>query len=86
MKGNAMGTIALYRSFHHGIPMSPSREAPAGAHEGILRRIFAAIERSQQRRAEQEAGRFIARHGGRLTDEIERQLTEHLGGGRGFAP
>jgi hypothetical protein len=63
--------------------------APARAHRGILgrilARILAAIERSDQRRIEQEAERFIAKHGGRLTDDLERQLTEHFKS-RSFLP
>ena len=43
--------------------------------------MFAAFERSREGRLEREAGRFIAKHGGRLTDDIERQLTEHFNGG-----
>jgi len=81
-----MGGIAIYRGFRlRGATVRASRRAPNSPQQGIFRRIFAAIDRWHLRRAEQEAGRFIAAHGGRLTDDIERQLTEHLGG-RGFAP
>jgi len=45
---------------------------------GLWRRLAGAIFESRQRRAELEAERFIARSGGRLTDEIERQITERL--------
>jgi hypothetical protein len=64
---------------------SPSRERDQVPRHGIIRRIFAAIERSAQRRAEREAGRFIAEHGGRITDDVERQLTARFAG-RGFLP
>jgi hypothetical protein len=78
MKGQAMGTIALHRGFHpHGTPVRGSRRALARA-QGIVRRIFSAIKHSHQRRADREAGRFIAAHGGRLTDDVERQLMEHF--------
>jgi len=50
--------------------------------QGILRRIFAAMARSQQRRMEQEVARFLAAHGGRFTDDIERQLGERFLRGR----
>ena len=80
-----MRTIALRRGFHlQRTAVQGSRTAPAGARTSILRRIFVAIERLDQRRVEREADRFIAEHGGRFTDAIERQLTEHLCGGRGF--
>ncbi|MGD0314338.1 MAG: hypothetical protein ABSB37_00010 [Xanthobacteraceae bacterium] len=81
-----MSSFALYRDFDLRRPAGPvPGSAPPRADRGILRRILAAIERSDQRRIEQEAERFIANHGGRLTDDLERQLTEHLTG-RGFPP
>jgi hypothetical protein len=82
-----MRGIALYRGFHlQRTPVRGSRSAPAGAQASILRRIFAGIDRWEQRRAEREAARFIADHGGRFTDDIERRLFERLAGGRGFGP
>jgi len=81
-----MSSIALYRDFHpHRAPQPGERSAPACEHQGILGRISAAIEHWHQSRAEQEAGRFIAERGGRLTDDIERQLGEHFIG-RGIRP
>jgi hypothetical protein len=78
--------MALHRDFHlRGTPGPISVQSPARAHKGFFRSISAAIERWQQRDTEQEAGRFIAEHGGRLTDDVERQLTEHFNG-RGFPP
>lgn len=82
-----MRSIALYRGFHlNRTPVRGSSSAPTGAQTSILRRIFAGIERWEQRRIEREAERFIAEHGGRLTDSIERELLERVCGGRGFAP
>ena len=83
-----MSSFALYQNFDLRLrrpPGSVPGSAPARAHRGIFRRILAAIESSHQRRVEREAARFIATHGGRLTDDLERQLTEHLTG-RGFPP
>lgn len=76
-----------YRDYH--LPYAFLRErnrAPGSPREGLLRRIFAAFERSHQRRLEREAGRFIAEHGGRVTDDLERQLSERVTGGGGFPP
>lgn len=81
-----MSSMALYRDFHHrdaSLPISVKR--PAGRRHSLLQRISAAIERWQQRHTEHEAGRYIAGHGGRLTDDVERQLTERFNG-RGFPP
>jgi len=72
-----MSGLALHPNFDTRAPAS----APACGRQGILARISAAIARSLERRAEQEAARFIAEHGKRLTDDIERQLTEHFNGG-----
>lgn len=80
-----MGTLALHRGFHlSGTPACRSQRAPAHRQGGILRRILAAIDRWDQRRIEREAERFIAAHGARFTDDVERQLIEHLAGRRGF--
>lgn len=86
-KARNTSSMALYRDFHlHRASLPGSTNAGACARRDILRRIFAATERWHQRHAEQEAGQFIAEHGGRLTDNVERQLTEHFNGGRGFPP
>src|SRR5215470_17622445 len=45
---------------------------------GILRRIVHAMFESRQRQADREIARFLARSGGRLTDDVERRLTGHL--------
>jgi len=83
-----MSSVALYRDRDFDLRRVPVTEptiAPARTHRGVLRRILAAMERSDQRRVEQEAARFIGKHGGRLTDDLERQLTEHFKS-RSFVP
>ena len=49
---------------------------------GILRRIFDAIlgamHESRRRQAEREIANFIARQGGHLTDDLEREMTRRL--------
>jgi hypothetical protein len=45
---------------------------------GILRRILNAIYESRRKKAELDIARFLERRGGRITDEIERQMTERL--------
>jgi hypothetical protein len=47
-------------------------------HGGILRRIFNAVSASRQRHADLEIARFIARSGGRLTDDVERQMMARI--------
>ena len=79
-----MSSMALHREYRdfdlRRVPAAPW-SAPAPARRGIFRRILAAITRSDRRHAEEAAGHFIATHGGRLTDDIERQLTEHFNRG-----
>ncbi len=49
---------------------------------GILGRTFGAIldamYESRQRQAEREIARFIALRGGRITDDLEREMTRRL--------
>jgi hypothetical protein len=61
------GLRALPRSH-----LSGRREA--GEQHGILRRIVSAIWEARRRRAEREIAGFIARRGGRITDEVEREI------------
>ena len=70
----------------------PYFEAPAAlAHRiggprrrGLLRRIFGVMFESREQQAERTAADYIARSGGRLTDEIERQITDRIIGGSGW--
>jgi hypothetical protein len=45
---------------------------------GVLRRIFEAIFESRQKQADRDIAHFLARSGGRLTDDIEREMTQRL--------
>ena len=45
---------------------------------GILRRIVQAMFEWRQAQADREIASFLARSGGRFTDDIERRLTERL--------
>ena len=51
----------------------------AGANKaGVLRRIFDAISEPRQKQADRDIARFLARSGGRLTDDMEREMTQRL--------
>jgi hypothetical protein len=79
-----MSSMALYRHLHpRHVPLHGSSKAPLSVRQGFLGRVRAAFERRRQGRIELEAGRFIATHGGRVTDDVERQLTAHFSD-RGF--
>jgi hypothetical protein len=51
---------------------------------GLLRRSLARFVQWRQRRAEQEIAIRLGLTSGRLTDEIERQISERLLNGGGF--
>ena len=48
------------------------------ATEFLFRSLAGAMLESRQAQADREIARFLARSGGRLTDDMERRLTEHL--------
>jgi hypothetical protein len=85
-----MISIPLYRDFGvAGELTHRPRCEPAPARRGLLRRVVDAIERSRQRAADRDIARVLGVNlgqDGRLTDEIERRLFEHLTGDRGFRP
>ena len=49
---------------------------------GILRRVFAALlkamDESRQRQVEREIAKYVALRGGRITDDLEREITRRL--------
>jgi hypothetical protein len=45
---------------------------------GVLRRIFDAIFASRQKQVDREITRFLARSGGRFTDDVEREMMQRL--------
>jgi Holliday junction resolvasome RuvABC ATP-dependent DNA helicase subunit len=85
-----MISIPLYRDFGVAGELTyRPRGEPAPARRGLLRRVVDAIERSHQRAAERDIARILGASlgpDGRLTDEIERRLLQHLTGDRGFRP
>ena len=82
-----MNSIPFYRDFGvAGELTRRPRGEPAPARRGLLRRVVDAIERSRQRAAEREIARILCVSDGRLTDESERRLFQHLTGDRGFRP
>ena len=68
----------------HAFPGStaalPGRSEPDHPRPGILVRLMAAIIAARRARAEAEIGRFIEAHGGRVTDDLEREISRRFGG------
>jgi len=71
-------------------PTNLPKRGPGPARRGILRRVFEAIRLSRRRAAEREIACFLGgrlgESDGRLTDEIERSLFEHLTRHSSFRP
>jgi hypothetical protein len=69
---------------HHGAILPRSHDNPAAARTavahrgGIWRRIFDAVYESRRRHADREVAAFIERSGGRMTDNIEFQISQRL--------
>ena len=55
-----------------------SKAGPVAEKPGVLRRIYDAILESRQRSANQEIARYLAQSGGRLTNNLEREVMERL--------
>lgn len=51
----------------------------AASRPGLFKRFVAALIASRERAAEREIERYIAMHGGVLTDSIERDLSRTFG-------
>ncbi|HEU0157849.1 MAG TPA: hypothetical protein VFR00_00980 [Hyphomicrobiaceae bacterium] len=60
----------------------PRAAASASPHKPVWRRAYDAVMQSQQRRAEREIAAYLSRHGGLLTDDMEREIMLHLEGRR----
>jgi hypothetical protein len=58
----------------------PQRNA-AGDKPSLLRRAFQAFTASRERTANRELERFLARSGGRFTDDLERELMRRVATG-----
>ena len=61
---------------------APRDAAPASPRKPFSQRVYAAMMRSQQRRAEREIAAYLRSHGGLLTDDMEREIMLRLEGRR----
>ena len=74
----ASTNMARAASEHRDESLRHFTEKAATHKRGLLRRIVRAMVESRQRQTDREIARFLARSGGRLTDDMERRLTQHL--------
>ena len=74
-----MTYAANYRDFgSYFRDKDSTKSSPDASKPGMLRRIFGAIFETRQEQIEREVARFVARSGGRITDDIERQIMQHF--------
>ncbi len=59
--------------------LSAAGEKASARGHGLLTRAVAAVKEARQRHAERELARFIASHGGELTDDLEREISRRFG-------
>jgi hypothetical protein len=75
----AMSYVPHARDFGSVATRMPANDDAAAKRPGILRRIFDAfIERRQRDVDRQIAGFLAARSAGKLTDELEREISHRL--------
>jgi hypothetical protein len=61
------------------LPIPPAVPAAAEpAKPNLIRRLYAAIIASRQRRAEREIADYLARSGLKFTDAVERDMERHF--------
>jgi hypothetical protein len=72
-----MTYAAHHRDFGSGSEAAATRDAVA-AKTGVLPRIFDALLGSSHNQADREIAAFVARRGGRITDDLEREMTHRL--------
>ena len=58
----------------------PATAKAKPARKPFWRAVFDSIAASRERRAEREIAAYIERHGGQLTDDVEREIMRHLNG------
>jgi hypothetical protein len=72
-----MSTLAYthFSPSHLPAATKPAKVRPA---KSFWRRAYEAFAAAQQVRAEREVGRYLQNRGGVLTDDVEREIMEHL--------
>ncbi|HEX2727084.1 MAG TPA: hypothetical protein VHN20_14790 [Beijerinckiaceae bacterium] len=71
-----MACIATHQDLAHFHPGTAAQaEKP-----GLLRRLTDAVAKARQNQIDRKLAQYLQRSGGRLTDDIERQMMEQLFG------
>jgi hypothetical protein len=75
-----MSYAPLCQDFVPDIEASEVHNANPPAEGSFWQRLFHAVIDARLRQQDRRMAQFIQRHGGRLTDDIERQLMSHATG------
>ncbi len=73
-----MAYIATHRDFSPSFGSEPAAKA---VKPSLLRRLYDRFMEARQREANRALAQHLIRSGGRLTDDIEREMTQHLSRG-----
>ena len=77
-----MTYTANHKNLASYVSYNPTKRSATVKAIGILRRIFGAMldamHESRRRQAEREIANFVARQGGRMTDNLEREMERRL--------
>ncbi len=73
-----MAYLVRPQDFVGGAIAPPRRAEEAPEPLGFWRRLVAAIAASRRRQAQRELAAFVGRSGGRLTDDMEREMMRRL--------
>ena len=73
-----MSTLSYSRS--HLADAASAGAAAKPERKGFWRGLYEGVVASRQRRADREIAAYIERHGGLLTDDMERQIMQRLAG------
>ena len=77
-----MSYTANYRNLTAYIGYDPPKRNVAVNGDGILRRavgaLLNAMEESRQKQTEREIAKYVSSRGGRLSDELEREIERRL--------
>jgi hypothetical protein len=75
-----MSYATLRQDFVPDLTASKALDAKPLAEGNFWQRLFLAVIDAPQRQQDRRMAQFIQRHGGRLTDDIERQLMAQVTG------
>jgi hypothetical protein len=72
-----MAYAARPSDFHRPVVLRRAPQAKSVLQPGLLRRLFDAVFVSRERQAERDVALYLARTG-RLTDSVEREMSERI--------